>query len=56
MSIVACLMQPNCPKMRIGFGIQPLVIRLIFELRKALSLIIHDTLVLLRLIKIVDNV
>ena len=35
MSIVACLMQPNCPKMQIGFGIHPLVIRLIFELRKS---------------------
>ena len=35
MSIVACLMQPNCPKMRIGFGIHPLVTRLIFELRKS---------------------
>ena len=34
-SIVACLMQPNCPKMQIGFGIHPLVIRLIFELRKS---------------------
>ena len=35
MSIVACLMQPNCPKKRIDLGIHPLIIRLNFELRKS---------------------